>query len=262
MDDNRSGRRFEGARVVVTGGGRGIGREVALAFAREGARSVTVAARTSAQVEAVRAELLALGADARAHVLDVGDEDAARAVVEDVLAELGGIDVLVNAAGVFDLGETISFEAERTRRLMETNALGTMTMSRLVAPSMMAEGRGKIVNFTSLLSHTAFPGRAAYAASKAAVLALTRSLALEWARHGINVNAVTPGMIQIETPHPAIESGRLTHEDIVGRIPAGRRGHPRDVVGAVLFLAGPDSDYVHGHALVVDGGWLVNGYVS
>lgn len=257
-----TGTRFEGARVVVTGGGRGIGRETALAFAREGAESVVIAARTSAQVEAVRAELRSMGTDARAYAVDVGDEDAVRGVVEDVLTELGGVDVLVNAAGAFDFGETTAFDAERTRRLLDTNVLGTMTMSRLVAPSMMAQGRGKIVNFTSLLSHTAFPGRAAYSASKAAVLALTRSLALEWAPHGINVNAVTPGMIRIETPHPAIESGQLAHDDIVGRIPAGRRGHPRDVVGAVLFLAGPDSDYVHGHALAVDGGWLVNGYVS
>ncbi|MGY1456422.1 SDR family NAD(P)-dependent oxidoreductase [Streptomyces sp. SS8] len=255
-------RRFEGARVVVTGGGRGIGREVALAFAREGAGSVAVAARTSAQIDAVRGELRSLGADAHAYTLDVGDEDASRAVVDELLADLGGVDILVNAAGVFDLGETTGFDAQRTRRLLDTNAVGTMTMSRLVAPSMIAEGRGKIVNFTSLLSHTAFPGRAAYSASKAAVLGLTRSLALEWAGHGINVNAVTPGMIQIETPHPAIESGQLAHDDIVGRIPAGRRGSPQDVVGAVLFLAGPDSDYVHGHALVVDGGWLVNGYVS
>lgn len=252
---------FEGTRVLVTGGGRGIGRQVALGFARHGAAAVAVAARTPAQVSAVRDELTSTGVRAHGYVVDVGDERAATVVVETVLADVGRIDVLVNAAGAFDFGPTTDFDAVRMRRLMDTNVIGTLNMARLLAPAMIATGRGKIVNFCSLLAHTAFPRRAAYSASKAAVLGLTRSLALEWAPLGINVNAVTPGMIEIETPHPAIVSGQLTHDEIVNRIPAGRRGRPEDVVGAVLFLAGPDSDYVHGHTLVVDGGWLVNGFV-
>lgn len=252
--------RFAGSRVLITGGGRGIGRQVALAFAQAGAPAVGVVARTGCQLASVHDELAALGVVAVSEVLDVGDADAVAEVVPRVEAGLGGVDVLVNCAGAFDLGDTVGFSAERAKRLFDTNVLGTLYVCQQVAPGMLSRGAGKIVNFASLLSFTAFPGRAAYSASKAALVGLTRSLALEWAPAGITVNAVTPGMIEIETPHPAIAAGQLTADAIVARIPAGRRGKPADVVGGVLFLAGPESDYVTGHSLTVDGGWLVNGW--
>lgn len=253
---------FQGRHVLVTGGGRGIGRVIALAFAAEGA-AVTVASRTTMQVEATAAEIGARGSAAKALALtcDVATEAHVTQMVDDAVAAQGPVDVLVNCAGAFDLGPSESFPAERARALLETNVLGTFLVTQRVAPAMLERGHGKIVNFASLLSFTAFPQRAAYAASKGGVLQMTRAQALEWAPRGVNVNAVAPGMIQIETPHPAVAEGHLSEDGIVGRIPARRRGTPADIAGPVLFLCSDAAAYIHGQTLAVDGGWLVNGYV-
>ncbi|MBB5938990.1 SDR family NAD(P)-dependent oxidoreductase [Streptomyces zagrosensis] len=248
--------RFAGARVVVTGGGRGIGRQVALGFAAEGA-DVAIIARTTSQLGAVHAELAETGGKHLAVTCDVADEaqvaDAQRCVAD----AFGTADVLVNAAGVFTMGASADYAPAEARALLATNVLGTLQCCQSFGRPMLARGRGKIVNFASLLSFTAFPERAAYAASKAGVTQLTRVLGVEWAAAGVNVNAVAPGMIRIETPHPAA----LAEDDIIRRIPAGRRGRPQDVTGAVRFLASPDADYINGQTIVVDGGWLSYGYL-
>ncbi|MFF8633682.1 SDR family NAD(P)-dependent oxidoreductase [Streptomyces pilosus] len=243
-------------RVVVTGGGRGIGRAVALGFAAQGA-SVAVLARTGSQVESVAGEIKELGCESMALAVDVADEAALGEAAERVVEGFGGVDVLVNAAGVFDLGPTAGFPAESARALLETNVMGTFLACKVFGRHLLDQGHGKIVNFCSLLSYTAFPERALYAASKGGVLQLTRSLGVEWAARNVNVNAVAPGMIRVETPHPAA----LDEDAIVGRIPSGRRGRPADIVGPVLFLASPAADYVNGQTLVVDGGWLSYGYL-
>ncbi|MFJ9646446.1 SDR family NAD(P)-dependent oxidoreductase [Streptomyces sp. NPDC004244] len=241
---------------MVTGGGRGIGRAVALGFAERGAR-VALMARTADQVQSVAAEIEALGADALALPADVGDEEQVQWCAEQVTAAFGGVDVLVNAAGLFDLGPTTEFSVHDARALLDTNVIGTFLTCKVFGRQLLEQGHGKVVNFCSLLSYTAFPERALYAASKGGVLQLTRSLGVEWAARGVNVNAVAPGMIRIETPHPAA----LAEDAIVGRIPARRRGRPQDIVGPVLFLASPEADYINGQTLVVDGGWLSYGYL-
>ncbi|MER6778102.1 MULTISPECIES: SDR family oxidoreductase [unclassified Streptomyces] len=243
-------------RVVVTGGGRGIGRAVALGFAERGAR-VALMARTAAQVESVAAEIEALGAESLALTADVADEHTVERCAEQVDRAFGGVDVLVNAAGLFDLGPTTGFSVDAARGLLDTNVIGTFLTCKVFGRRFLEQGHGKVVNFCSLLSYTAFPERALYAASKGGVLQLTRSLGVEWAARGVNVNAVAPGMIRIETPHPAA----LAEDAIVGRIPARRRGRPQDIVGPVLFLASPEADYINGQTLVVDGGWLSYGYL-
>ncbi|MFD8796314.1 SDR family NAD(P)-dependent oxidoreductase, partial [Streptomyces vinaceus] len=176
---------------------------------------------------------------------------------EVVAGGCGGVDVLVNAAGLFDLGPTTGFSVDAARGLLDTNVIGTFLTCKVFGGRLLEQGHGKVVNFCSLLSYTAFPERAMYAASKGGVLQLTRSLGVEWAARGVNVNAVAPGMIRIETPHPAA----LAEDAIVGRIPARRRGRPQDIVGPVLFLASPEADYINGQTLVVDGGWLSYGYL-
>ncbi|GGP76068.1 SDR family NAD(P)-dependent oxidoreductase [Saccharothrix coeruleofusca] len=248
--------RFAGRRVVVTGGGRGIGRAVALAFAAEGA-DVAVLARTKEQVDAVAAEMAPLGGRYVAVSCDVGDAEQVAAADRQVTEAFGGVDVLVNAAGVFTMGPSADFPADQVNELLTTNVAGTLRCCQVFGRHMLAAGAGKIVNFGSLLSFTAFPERAAYAASKAGVVQLTRVLGVEWAAAGVNVNGVAPGMIRIETPHPAA----LAEDDIVARIPAGRRGAPADITGPVLFLASADADYVNGQTIVVDGGWLSYGYL-
>ncbi|MFD5390860.1 SDR family NAD(P)-dependent oxidoreductase, partial [Streptomyces sp. NPDC127074] len=220
-------------RVVVTGGGRGIGRAVALGFAARGAR-VAVLARTGSQVESVAGEIEELGAESVAVAVDVADEAALGEAAERVVQRFGGVDVLVNAAGVFNLGPTAGFPAESARTLLETNIMGTFLACKIFGRHLLEQGHGKVVNFCSLLSYTAFPERALYAASKGGVLQLTRSLGVEWAARNVNVNAVAPGMIRIETPHPAA----LDEDAIVGRIPSGRRGPPGDKLGRRLFLGG------------------------
>jgi 2-dehydro-3-deoxy-D-gluconate 5-dehydrogenase len=246
--------------VLVTGGGRGLGRAVALAFADEGAR-VAVVSRTRSQVEAVAAEIASLGARGLALTGDVSQERQVGELVARVLQDADRIDVLVNCAGSFQMGPSSAFAVGDLRRLLDGNLVGTFLMCREVGRHMLERGQGKIVNVASLLSYTAFPERAGYAASKGGVLALTRVLGVEWAARGVNVNAVAPGMIRVETPHPGVAAGALGEDDIVRRTPAGRRGRPADVVGPVLFLASPDADFIVGQSLVVDGGWLSYGYL-
>ncbi|AGL14991.1 SDR family NAD(P)-dependent oxidoreductase [Actinoplanes sp. N902-109] len=248
--------RFAGARVVVTGGGRGIGRAVALSFAAEGA-DVAVLARTKEQVDAVRAELAEYGGTPLSVPCDVASPEQIATAEELVSAEYGEIDVLINAAGLFSMGPSTEYPADDARELLDVNVLGTYRCCQVFGRSMLHRGRGKVVNFCSLLSFTAFPQRAAYAASKAGVLQLTKALGVEWAPNGVNVNAVAPGMVKIETPHP----GGLSDDAITRRIPAGRRGKPADITGAVRFLASSDADYINGQTLVVDGGWLSYGYL-
>jgi NAD(P)-dependent dehydrogenase (short-subunit alcohol dehydrogenase family) len=248
--------RFVGRRVLVTGGGRGIGRAVALGFAAEGA-SVAVVARTTAQVESVAVELAASGAPALAVTCDVSDEGQVDDCFNAVIKSFGGLDVVINAAGVFDLGPTESFPADTARSLLDTNVIGTFLCCRAAGRHMLAHDGGRIVNFASLLAFTAFPERAIYAASKGGTLQLTKALGIEWASRGVNVNAVAPGMIKIETPHPR----SLNEEDIVRRVPAGRLGVTTDLVGPVLFLSSDDATYICGQTLVVDGGWLSYGYL-
>ncbi|MER7411110.1 MULTISPECIES: SDR family NAD(P)-dependent oxidoreductase [Streptomyces] len=248
--------RFDGKRVLVTGGGRGIGRQVALGFAAEGA-DVAVLARTAEQVESVAAELAEGGTKALPVVCDVADAGQVTEAERKVTGEFGDVDVLVNAAGLFSMGPSAAYDTEQARALLDTNVLGTLRCCQVFGRRMLARQHGKIVNFGSLLSFTAFPERAAYAASKAGVLQLTRVLGVEWAPSGVNVNAVAPGMIRIETPHPAA----LDEDALTRRIPAGRRGRPRDLTGPVRFLASEEADYINGQTLVVDGGWLSYGYL-
>ncbi|QMU67393.1 SDR family NAD(P)-dependent oxidoreductase [Streptacidiphilus sp. P02-A3a] len=253
--------RFAGQSVLLTGGGRGIGRACALEFAREGAR-LALASRTPGQLQRVSEEIRELtGSPAQCVPFDVSRADQVRAGVAEVLERGGPIDVLVNCAGLFSMGPSESAAVADSAELLATNALGTLLVSQEVGRGMLDRGRGRIVNFASLLSFTAFPGRAAYAASKGAVLQLTRVLGVEWAARGVNVNAVAPGMIRIETTHPAVAAGELSEDELLRRIPMGRRGRPEDVTGAVLFLASPQADYITGQTIVVDGGWLSYGYL-
>lgn len=153
-------------------------------------------------MNAVADELRQLGSDALAVSCDVAEPAAVHRAVDQVETAFDSIDILVNAAGVFAMGPTEDFPTATSRALLDTNVLGTLEMCRAVSSGMLRRGDGRIINFASLLSFTAFPGRASYAASKGAVLQLTRSLGIEWAAQGIRVNAIAPGMIKIETPTP------------------------------------------------------------
>jgi 2-deoxy-D-gluconate 3-dehydrogenase len=250
---------FSGKSALVTGGGRGIGRAIALALAERGC-AVTLFARTESELAATAASIRERGGQADYEVGDIADP-AALEHAADLAAGRGALDVLINAAGGFVTSPSICGDLDAWNEMLSKNLVGPYAACVAAARRMRDTGGGRIVNFGSLLSFTAFPERAAYAASKAGVVQMTRVLGVEWARSGVIVNCIVPGMIAIETPHPLVVSGEVSDDAFLKRIPAGRRGAPADLVGPALFLASDEARYVVGQTLVVDGGWLSYGYI-
>jgi NAD(P)-dependent dehydrogenase (short-subunit alcohol dehydrogenase family) len=248
--------------AIVTGGARGIGEAIARAYVAEGAHVVI------ADVEKAKAEALAveLGGKAFAVLLDVRDKASIEAMVAGVLSKLGGIDILVNNAGIFNMGPLSEVTEEDFDRQFGVNVRGLVFVTKAVAGQMVAQGRGgKIINMSSQAGRRGEPLVSIYCASKAAVISITQSLGLELIKHGINVNAIAPGVV--DTPmwdrvdslfakyehRPLGEKKRLVGE----AVPAGRMGKPEDYRGPAVFLASADSDYVVAQTLNVDGGnWM------
>ena len=249
---------LEGARALVTGAGSGIGRATALALGQAGVLVAALdvaadrAAATAAAVEAAGGRALAVGAD-------VGDDAAVRSAVELTSRHFGGLDVLVNNAGI-DLGGTLAQTAEDDwDRLFAVNVKGVFLCSRAAQPHLERSGRASVVNIASIVALVGVSGYAAYTATKGAVLSLTRAMAVDLAAAGVRVNAVCPGLIR--TPMAEQMLARRGDGDpelgaarTVGRYPLKRLGTPEDVASAVLYLAGPASGFVTGTVLTVDGG--------
>jgi NAD(P)-dependent dehydrogenase (short-subunit alcohol dehydrogenase family) len=233
---------------------------VALALAQRGC-ATSIFARTASELKAVAEEANATGGDCRVIVGDITIEADVERAVALAAGDAGRLDILINAAGGFVAEPSIDASPSTMRQMLEKNLVGAYSVCIMAARRMREAGGGRIVNFGSLLSFTAFPDRAAYAASKAGLVQMTRVLGVEWAPFKVAVNCIIPGMIAIETPHPVVQSGRLTEEQLLARIPAGRRGRPEDIVGAVLFLASHEADYMVGQSLIIDGGWLSYGYI-
>ncbi len=252
--------RFGGKTALVTGGGRGIGRAIARGLATEGARVVDFS-RTQAELADVVRIIREQHGEAIAVAGDVRRQTDVDSAVQTAAERFGGLDILVNCAGVFSMGSSLSYSGQDWQSVLETNLTGTFLFCQAAGRVMTTARRGKIVNFASLLSFVGFPERAAYAASKGGVLQLTRVLGVEWARQGVNVNAIAPGMIQVETPHPLDSDDSTLRDRMRSRTPAGRLGQPADIVGPTLFLASPEADYISAQILVVDGGWLAYGYI-
>ena len=238
--------------VLVTGGSRGIGRAIAVAFGRAGARvHVGYARQERAAAEAAEAVTTA-GGDARTTRFDVADAGAARAAVEQIEAEDGALDVLVHAAGVTRDAYFAMSTPDDWDEPIRVNLGGALRVTRAAVPGMMARGRGAIVLVGSVAGERASPGQAGYAASKGGLLALTRTLAAELAPRGIRVNALVPGLIAAGMFQRV---DRRIAEERTARIPAGRLGTADEVAEAAVWLASPRASYVVGHALVVDGGF-------
>ncbi|WP_307861962.1 2-dehydro-3-deoxy-D-gluconate 5-dehydrogenase KduD [Nocardioides sp. SYSU D00065] len=250
--DARSPFDLHGRCAAVTGAGRGIGRAVAVGLARAGA-DVVLVGRPGAQ-DATRDAIRDIGGRVDVVDLDVSDLDA----VERVGAELTGsrqVDVLVNNAGIIDRQDTVDLDREAWQRVLDVNLNGLFFLCQQLGRPMVERGHGKIVSIASLLSFQGGLRVASYAASKHAVAGLTKALANEWGPRGVQVNAIAPGYMATDNT-TALREDADRSRSILERIPAGRWGSAEDVAGAAVFLSSPAADYVNGHVLVVDGGWM------
>lgn len=242
---------LDGRTALVTGASRGIGFALAGALATAGAR-VILNGRSEATLNDAAESLRATGAAVDIEAFDVTDPDAVRASVQSIEAR-APIDILVNNAGIQRRAPLESFSDDDWRDLMATNLDSIYYVSKAVAPHMIDRGRGKIINIASVQSELARPGIAPYTASKGAVKNLTKGMCADWAKHGIQANAIGPGYY--DTPlNKALVEDKAFDEWLRNRTPAGRWGRLEDLHGAIVFLASSASDYVNGQTIYVDGG--------
>jgi D-sorbitol dehydrogenase (acceptor) len=248
--------------AIVTGGARGIGAAICRRYADEGARVVVA----DILGEEARALAAGIGRGALAVTLDVTSRPSIEAMVEKVVAEAGGIDILVNNAAIFDMAPFLEISEASYDRQFAINVKGTLFTSQAVAARMVAQGRGgKIVNFASQAGRRGEALVAVYCATKAAVISLTQSMGLALIRHGINVNGIAPGVVdtpmwdQVDALFARYEGLAIGEKkrQVGLAVPYGRMGRPEDMVGAAVFLASADADYIVAQTLNVDGGnWM------
>lgn len=241
---------LQGQVAVVTGGARGIGREIALSLAQAGA-DLALFDVNPQQLEQTTQELRALGRRAEGLSVDVTDGAAVDGGVAKVLDKLGRIDILINNAGITKDGLLIRMDDAQWDRVLNINLRGTFLCTRAVAKHMLKQRRGRIVSIASIVGLIGNPGQANYAASKAGVIGMTKSVAKELASRGITCNAIAPGFIKTEMTEALPEQVK---QRLLEAIPMGTLGEPKDVAHAALFLVSEAARYITGHVLVVDGG--------
>ena len=243
---------LSGQAAIVTGANTGIGQGIALALAGAGA-DLALVGRTPAAETAGAAR--ALGRKVTLIEADLSTIDPIDRVLEATLADLGRLDILINNAGIIRRADAVDFSEADWDAVIDTNLKSVFFLCQAAGRQMIAQGRGKIVNIASLLSFQGGIRVPSYTASKSGVAGLTKLLANEWAAKGVNVNAIAPGYIATNNT-AALQADETRNRQIIERIPAGRWGAPSDLGGAAIFLASAASDYVNGHVLAVDGGWL------
>ncbi|PBC47653.1 SDR family NAD(P)-dependent oxidoreductase [Rhodococcus sp. ACPA1] len=246
---------LEGKAAIVTGAGRGLGRSMAHALVEAGA-AVTVAARTGTELDSFVEEVKAAGGQALACPTDITDEASVERMVEATVETFGRVDVLVNNSGIVASTPLVEQSAEEWDRVVATNLRGTYLATRAVGRHLVAQKSGKVVNIASNFALQGVANHAAYSASKAGVIAFTRSMAIEWARYGIQVNAIAPGYFATAL-NAEMRDDADALASVVRAIPARRLGEPDELKPWLLLLAGGDSNFMTGEVIVIDGGQSV-----
>ncbi|MBY8824176.1 2-dehydro-3-deoxy-D-gluconate 5-dehydrogenase KduD [Sphingomonas colocasiae] len=243
---------LSGRTALVTGANTGLGQAIALALAEAGA-DIAAVGRTPA--EETVAQVRAMGRRAEMVPADLSTIEPVQGVVDRVIGAFGGLDILVNNAGIIRRADSVDFTEADWDAVIDTNLKSVFFLCQAAGRHMIGQGRGKIINIASMLTFQGGIRVPSYTASKSGVGGLTKLLANEWAGKGVNVNAIAPGYIATNNT-AALQADETRNRQIVERIPAGRWGRPADLGGAAVFLASAASDYVDGHILAVDGGWL------
>ncbi|CAB1061407.1 Oxidoreductase, short-chain dehydrogenase/reductase family [Olavius sp. associated proteobacterium Delta 1] len=239
--------------ALVTGSTRGLGEVAATALAKAGA-DIAVCGRNATDLNRVTAAIGGLGRNARGFQIDVTDKAKVAAAVDQILEYFGHIDILVNNAGVNHRVPVLEYPEEEWDRVINTNLKGYFLVTQAVAPQMIENGYGKVINMSSILSAVGLPHQVAYASSKGGVDQMTKVMALEWAKLGVRVNAIGPTYFETELV-TQIRDDPERFNFINERTPMGRWGHLSELEGTVIFLASPASDFITGQTIYVDGGW-------
>ena len=244
---------LQGRRALITGASKGLGRAMAVALGRHGAHLILVA-RDREKLESVAKEVAATGAKADIFAADLAKEDQVLKLESDISSQLGKIHILVNNAGTNLRKNITDFTLDEWRSVQDTNLTSVFLMCRSFVPHMKGTGYGRILNMTSIMAHVSMPQRTLYSSTKAALLGLTKALALELAAEGITVNGISPGPFATEMNTPILQNPELNAQ-FVSKIPVGRWGKVEEIGSLAAFLCSDDAGFITGTDILIDGGW-------
>jgi NAD(P)-dependent dehydrogenase (short-subunit alcohol dehydrogenase family) len=244
---------LSGKLALITGASKGLGRAMALALSESGA-TIALVSRDREKLEGVHQEITKLGGESQVFVADVRDEASIAKLEAEVGGKLGKVQILINNAGINIRKNLIDFSLEEWRSVVDTNLTSAFLMCRAFVPHMRGTGYGRILNLSSIMGHVSLPQRSAYSASKAALLGLTRALALELATEGITVNGISPGPFGTEM-NTSLMQNPETNAQFLANIPAGKWGKPEDIGSLACYLCSEAAEFITGTDILIDGGW-------